>query len=299
MRIAHMMCDHCRVFEETSLHVLRDCDVAKEIWMVVVPRSVRSAFFGGDLSHWFSINLDGELVGINDINWPEFWATVCYFLWNWRNREYHDNSFTRPVQPVQVIMQRCREYKLAARASRVVTSVPRINVMIGWEPPSQGWVKLNTDGARKNERVAGCGGIIRNNIGDWIGGFAKHVGSCSAFVAELWGVLEGLNYAWKLGFKKVELEIDSAIVVDAVNSGETNSAMGIALIRSIRRIIALNWNVKVYHSYRESNLCADAFANLGCALDENIVFFDTCSSQIRNLLFADISGHTTLRLIPM
>jgi hypothetical protein len=31
--------------------------------------------------------------------------------------------------------------------------------------------------------------------GNWICGFAKSLGTCNAFVAELWGVLEGLNLA--------------------------------------------------------------------------------------------------------
>ncbi|MCI28245.1 ribonuclease H protein [Trifolium medium] len=92
--------------------------------------------------------------------------------------------------------------------------------MIGWKPPVEGWVKVNIDGACKSESVAGCGGIIRNNRGGWLGGFAKHIGSCSAFVAELWGVLEGLKH-----------------------SGVTSSAMGITLIKNIRRMLALNWNV--------------------------------------------------------
>ncbi|MCI18433.1 putative ribonuclease H protein, partial [Trifolium medium] len=51
MGIAQMMCDHCRVIEETSLHVLRDCDVAKKIWMIVVPSAARANFFGGDMIH--------------------------------------------------------------------------------------------------------------------------------------------------------------------------------------------------------------------------------------------------------
>jgi hypothetical protein len=40
----------------------------------------------------------------------------------------------------------------------------------------------------------GCGGIVCGSQGEWIGGFAKCVGSCSAFVAEVWEVLVGLRY---------------------------------------------------------------------------------------------------------
>ncbi|MCI35838.1 ribonuclease H protein [Trifolium medium] len=85
--------------------------------------------------------------------------------------------------------------------------MPRHTVMFGWKPPVENWVKLNTDGPCKGRTATSCGGIIRNSRGDWLGGFAKHVGVCSAFTAELWGVLEGLKYAWSKSFKLVELDI--------------------------------------------------------------------------------------------
>jgi ribonuclease HI len=70
------------------------------------------------------------------------------------------------------------------------------------------FVMLNTDGAYKDHQIAGCGGVIRGNQGEWLGGFAKCVGLCSAFVAELWGVVEGLRYAYRLGFRKIQLSVD-------------------------------------------------------------------------------------------
>ncbi|MCI23311.1 ribonuclease H protein, partial [Trifolium medium] len=62
-------------------------------------------------------------------------------------------------------------------------------------------------------RVAGCGGIIRDSDGHWIGSFAKSLGTCSAYVAELWGIFEGLKYARRLGYDAVELNVDSTVVV--------------------------------------------------------------------------------------
>jgi ribonuclease HI len=42
-----------------------------------------------------------------------------------------------------------------------------------------------------------------------LGGFVKLLGSCNILMAEIWGVLEGLQYAWSLGFWNLELRIDS------------------------------------------------------------------------------------------
>jgi hypothetical protein len=60
---------------------------------------------------------------------------------------------------------------------------------------------------------AGCGGLLRNSNGQWLGGFSRHLGTCTAYIAELWGVLDGLKFAYVRGFKKIELHIDSNVVV--------------------------------------------------------------------------------------
>lgn len=48
------------------------------------------------------------------------------------------------------------------------------------------------------DRQAGCGGLLRDENGNWIVGF----------VAELWGILYGLELAWKHGYRKVIIEAD-------------------------------------------------------------------------------------------
>jgi ribonuclease HI len=95
-------------------------------------------------------------------------------------------------------------------------------IKIRWLSPKDNFVKLNTDGACKDQRVAGCSGIVCGSQGEWIGGFAKCVGSCSAFVAEVWEVLVGLRYVRSLGFNKVELNVDSKAVVRGIKTGRMN-----------------------------------------------------------------------------
>jgi hypothetical protein len=42
----------------------------------------------------------------------------------------------------------------------------------------------------------GCGGLLRNSNGQWIGEFSRHLGMCSAYLAELWGVIDGLRLVY-------------------------------------------------------------------------------------------------------
>ncbi|MCI40979.1 ribonuclease H protein, partial [Trifolium medium] len=96
---------------------------------------------------------------------------------------------------------------------------------------------LNTDGAYKANLVAGCGGVIRGSQGEWLGGFAKCVGLCNVFVAELWGVYEGLRHVYRMGFKKVELHIDSEAVVSVLKKGNSTSSLGCSLLKQIWKML--------------------------------------------------------------
>jgi ribonuclease HI len=53
------------------------------------------------------------------------------------------------------------------------------------------------------------GVLIRGKNKEWLGSFSKHIGQCSAFVAELWGVFKGLKLAQVKGFRKVDVSVDS------------------------------------------------------------------------------------------
>ena len=55
-------------------------------------------------------------------------------------------------------------------------------VRIRWEKPQAGWARLNTDGATLGSpgRVGG-GGLIRNDQGEWLGGFSRRIGCSNTF----------------------------------------------------------------------------------------------------------------------
>ncbi|CAL9028538.1 unnamed protein product, partial [Prunus brigantina] len=49
----------------------------------------------------------------------------------------------------------------------------KVQVLLAWVPPEVGVVKLNIDGSRKGSTGAiGAGGVLRDHLGQWIGGFA-------------------------------------------------------------------------------------------------------------------------------
>ena len=78
---------------------------------------------------------------------------------------------------MQEVHQAFANQKLSMVDTRGITKT----VLISWNPPTHNWIKLNTDGCSKgNPGIAGGGGVIRDSLGRWLGGFLVHIGTCDA-----------------------------------------------------------------------------------------------------------------------
>ncbi|MCH95075.1 putative non-LTR retroelement reverse transcriptase, partial [Trifolium medium] len=116
----------------------------------------------------------------------------------------------------------------------------------------------------------GCGGIIRGSEGEWLGGFVKFI----------------------------KLHVDSMVVVRAITVSGGGSTCERFLVEKIRRLIDLDWEVVVKHSYREANQCRDALANIVSGMTDGCVFYDKCPIDISHIYPADVLGIATPRLVP-
>lgn len=71
---------------------------------------------------------------------------------------------------------------------------------IRWLPPEEEWVKLNTDGTRKETTRLGSAG--RDHRGVWIKGFTVKIGATDNFLVELWSLREGLRLTREWGIRE-------------------------------------------------------------------------------------------------
>ncbi|KAL4330206.1 hypothetical protein AHAS_Ahas13G0376900 [Arachis hypogaea] len=154
----------------------------------------------------------------------------------------------RPIQPYREIIKEIQEINKAFEKAYLVGNVRARRLgRVGWKPLPKGWLKLNVNGASVEiADKAGCGGLLRNENGKWVAGLTHTIGNCSAFIAELWGVVQGLNLARRLGMKKIMVECDSEGVVKLLNGERKLERHHNSLIRMISELKKLDWRIILY-----------------------------------------------------
>ncbi|KAL3538875.1 hypothetical protein ACH5RR_002241 [Cinchona calisaya] len=118
-------------------------------------------------------------------------------------------------------------------------------MLLGWEFPRQGWVKLNVDGSAIGyPGSAGGGDLLRNDQGLRIFGFAVIIGKSTSLVAELWAIWKGLEISWDLGLKHLEIESDSLLGVQIIQEA-TENHQHYNLINHIRELLSRDWECRL------------------------------------------------------
>ncbi|KAG7599188.1 Reverse transcriptase zinc-binding domain [Arabidopsis suecica] len=293
------LCQVCNSGEETILHVLRDCPAMSGVWQRLVPPGRIHQFFVASLLEWAYGNLkNSEEQGDNE--WATMFVMAAWWGWKWRCGDVFGMT-GRWRDRVRFIKDLTKEVLAAHRSVKGSCNGPvREERMIAWSPPAEGWTKLNTDGAsRGNPGLATAGGVLRDGEGAWRGGFALNIGICSAPLAELWGVYYGLYIAWERGYRRVELEVDSEIVVGFLTTGISPSHPLSFLVRLCHGFISRDWIVRIAHVYREANRLADGLANYAFTLPLGFHLFNSRLDALNSIVLEDAIGSARLRNIPV
>ncbi|KAL4335727.1 hypothetical protein GQ457_07G012090 [Hibiscus cannabinus] len=242
-------CSVCGHGMESIDHVLWHCPSAVVIWLSTLKINLsHSSYFGVDWLYW-------------DLSF----GSIVWILWKFRNICAFD-----PISKsdFQVWSECCRAYEhclLCISVSEpIMCNAPAVSQAhcVCWQPPTSDWLKLNTDGSRVSpEGFASCGGIVRNDNGEWIVGFSKYVGIYSIVVAELWGVFEGLALAWTRGFRKILLEVDSLDVFRLLTRHGADRCFD-SLTCDIHELLDRHWEVSVGIIRHSTNQVANGLAKV-------------------------------------
>ena len=145
--------------------------------------------------------------------------------------------------------------------------------------------------------MAGAIGLIRDSSGFWVLGFSLKMGIATKNMAELELVRQGLLLAWELGFRFIQLELDSVTVLSWITDITSSYSLDVmSLICDCRSLMEQDWEVEACYIYREANGCANALAKQGTHQQQLLSIYTTCPSFVYSCLVRDLAGLGSSRL---
>ncbi|XP_034211169.1 uncharacterized protein LOC117624139 [Prunus dulcis] len=289
-------CCICDWHSESTLHILRDCTRAKRVWNLFLNSNQYAPFFHAELHPWLLSNFCSKNMFLQ-IPWKTLFGVICWHLWKWRNDFIFNNKDDLPFNPRELILSATKEWIKASTNNQL--GGDKIQVSLAWTPPENGVLKLNVDGSlMKSSGSIGAGGVIRDHLGNWIGGFAVNLGKGQILEAELWGLFFGLKLAITRGIMDIIVEMDSVNAVNLILSNDLNICHPMAgLVSSCKRLLRQIPKCFLHHIYREKNAVADRLAAWSHDIDLGCWFLEDNPTWLGPLLLDDSIGVTKTRII--
>ena len=215
------LCPMCNNAPETITHTLRDCPMAQMFWNSLNPPIPRSLFYGASLLNWLKLNCQSSKISTNSsIDWSILFPFALWSLWLHRNSVAFDRAHNHQDLKAETLAKATKFLYLGINGKQVRT---KQKIQVRWQCPPPNWFKLNTDGSSLgNPSLAGGGGLIRNEKGDWVKGFARAIRTTTSVVAKLWALRDGIKLCIALKLQAVVIELDSKLVVDLLKKELNN-----------------------------------------------------------------------------
>ncbi|KAL6135732.1 hypothetical protein ACLB2K_067958 [Fragaria x ananassa] len=140
-------------------------------------------------------------------------------------------------------------------------------------PPAR-FYKLNIEGSRaSNSGKISAGRVIRDHGGAWIDGFQINLGVSDVLNVEAWGLFYGLKLVVKLQISNLEVESDSAILVNLMQSYNLALRPLGSLLDGCCKLMSRTENAKLSHISREFSMTADVLAKSSISHDLGFISF--------------------------
>jgi ribonuclease HI len=121
-------------------------------------------------------------------------------------------------------------------------------------------------------------------------GYYGNIGVSNIMLAELLALYHGLRLAWELNIKDLLCYSNYGTAITLLTEPVDEWHHYAAILLNIKDILARDWRVKVTHTLREGNACADFLAKLGARNDAALSILTTPPAGMNLLLLADASG---------
>ncbi|KAL0016817.1 hypothetical protein SO802_003886 [Lithocarpus litseifolius] len=250
------LCPHCNSSSESILHALRDCHILKAIWHQLGISYQDNAFYSAILQDWIMANCrDKGFRGSGQVPWNQTFMFAIRMIWKGRNQLVFENKKLKTSLAMD-IKQRALEYFHCVA----------------------------------HPGLAGGGGLLREVNGNWVGGFARRIGTANGYTAKLWALRDGLLLCRQMNVQAVVFELDVRAIVDVFNHQARANTVVSSIMDDCKYLVTQIPQMSIRHIYREANRSADWLANLGLMLDSDFEFFPDPPVDLIPILEADCRG---------
>ena len=104
-------------------------------------------------------------------------------------------------------------------------------------------------------------------------GFSRRIGATNSFMAELWGLRDGLILCSNLHLPSLIIEIDAKAIVDALLHLNYKNNVISPILEDCRQLVTQFHWIQFKHSYSEANRCADVLTRRGTKQDIDFLLF--------------------------
>lgn len=141
-----------------------------------------------------------------------------------------------------------------------------------------------------NASSSAPGFIIRDDQSNLILANTFNIGICSVYVAEASSLLMGIKAALALNIRKILIEGDNLLVINAVNRIWSPPWTVDHLIKQILVLLHQFDYWEIRHIFREANQAADWISNVGHLIESSMEIQDLSHSRLSLILQHDASG---------
>ncbi|XP_074315033.1 uncharacterized protein LOC141651211 [Silene latifolia] len=204
-------CYFCTSSSESSLHLFRDCSVAKWVWSSL---NLDGAEEGdmmdgvGEVRDWVE-----EIWRAGDARDVEKYMVGCWAIWEHRNKVAFDGAMIEPdriasrVRDILSELETGGEGGQGCQNKRKGKTEERGND--GWKTAMNGYVKINVDAGVKEGEGVSTGVVYRDERGEVLWGMTiVRSAEWDPRVAEAAAVYDGLQEAQIRGHRDVVVESD-------------------------------------------------------------------------------------------
>ncbi|KAK4255381.1 hypothetical protein QN277_008388 [Acacia crassicarpa] len=261
-RAESSLCPICEQTEETTEHLFFHCAWTRCVWFgCPLGGRVDFAKITNFRSWWIQIlgMTSFSSYDLSLISW------LLWLIWKQRNEKVFNSIEPNPLVVIELANKNVADFMDA-------TDVRQFDVVLAdntcfrnhcWVPPGNDSVKINCDGAFKEDGGGAAIGLVcRNHFGTFKWGFVSKVKSISAFMTEALALKRALLIAMDIGLDKAIFESDCYCLIKCVNAKSPSlydwRCRGI--IHDIVSLLSSKVGFSISFTPREGNCVADHLA---------------------------------------